>query len=381
MVSRVWLSCISITAVLAVLAASAWRPQAQNAPDPGSNGVQLLRTGEQPRPDPSDRGATYYWLEARAVRATTRFADAVAVTERVAGGDLKTRILDVAGNELAGLAIDRMETASDVIEFSRPDGTRVRAAGRPGFRPTLDWGNRQAYALWKDAPSPANPSLEWRDGLMRARPARGLDVDGAVTELRTEWPDGLAAVVGRTSGARRGQPAGRERTGFRTRLTKDNLEVGAVRWYSEDQVLVWSFPGLTEGGLDPERLHKNGGWSFIPDMPWINIQSYAFHYFHSLVAEKGFVARAERRDRWIDKLVNVISPTLHAEVGCDGLHWLDYSVYRPCCDIHDRCYEKAGCSSSSWWSFWSSWSCTACNAFVVFCFSAGGSFIDFPIFP
>jgi hypothetical protein len=141
---------------------------------------------------------------------------------------------------------------------------------------------------------------------MRTPQGRAFNVDGAITEHRTEWPEGLTAVVGRTPGARRGQMPGRPASGFRTRLTKNDVEVGAVRWYSEDQVLVWSFPGLTEGGLDPVRLQRNGGWSFTPDMAWINIQSYAFHYFHSIVAEKGFVARVLRKGWMLGELLVVV---------------------------------------------------------------------------
>jgi hypothetical protein len=55
--------------------------------------------------------------------------------------------------------------------------------------------------------------------------------------------------------------------------------------------------------------------------------------------------------------------------GCDRLHWLDGSIFRACCDAHDQCYEKAGCSEGSWfWPFAGSWSCQRCNAQVVYCF-------------
>ena len=51
----------------------------------------------------------------------------------------------------------------------------------------------------------------------------------------------------------------------------------------------------------------------------------------------------------------------------------DGTVLRFCCDVHDRCYEKYGCSSRSWWQFWSSWTCDLCNAGAVFCFAGGGN--------
>ena len=55
-------------------------------------------------------------------------------------------------------------------------------------------------------------------------------------------------------------------------------------------------------------------------------------------------------------------------VGCDGLHWLDNSSLRPCCDDHDMCYETNSCTAASWNPFNSSWECTNCNINVVACF-------------
>jgi len=69
----------------------------------------------------------------------------------------------------------------------------------------------------------------------------------------------------------------------------------------------------------------------------------------------------------------LVAPVQANEPGCDGLHWLDGTVLRFCCDVHDRCYEKYGCSSRSWWQFWSSWTCDLCNAGAVFCFAGGGN--------
>jgi hypothetical protein len=106
------------------------------------------------------------------------------------------------------------------------------------------------------------------------------------------------------------------------------------------------------------------------------VQTYAFHYFHTLVSSQGFVARAETPGRkWLAPLINAVSPALAAnEPGCDGLHWLDDTIYRPCCDIHDRCYQKYGCSSRSWWEWWSSWRCTGCNVVAVVCMGTRGPF-------
>jgi hypothetical protein len=147
--------------------------------------------------------------------------------------------------------------------------------------------------------------------------------------------------------------------------------IGATRWYVEEQVLSWNFPGLTEGYLDSTRLEHDGGWSFTPDMAWANIQSLAFQHFHTLIASQGFVASNE--GGWVDRVTALVVPTVFAnEPGCDGLHWLDDTVFRPCCDVHDMCYQAYGCNWMSWWQWWSSWSCDECNFSVVFCFRSGG---------
>jgi hypothetical protein len=358
---------------------STWRPQAQNRPElaaASANAVQRLDVNarRQAPANPADRGATYHWIEERAVRTTTRFGDAVAIAERVAGGDLKTRLADAAGNELAVLVVDRLAADGAAISFQTPEGNQLRAAGRAGLRPTLEWSNRQAYLLWKDRGADPDGNLEWREDLIRVRGRNRIDLDARTGEVKTEWPDGLAAVTKRSTGARRHPLTGAAVRGtwLESRLTRDGTQVGQSRWYREEQTLVWSFPGLTTGYLDADRLKEIGGWTFTPDLQWTNIQSYAFHHFHDLVATQGFVAARESPPAgWLTRLANSVSPTLSAnEPGCDGLHWLDGSIVRPCCDAHDLCYEKYGCTWKSWWTWWSSWKCTGCNIAVVFCINS-----------
>src|SRR5262249_45898187 len=115
-----------------------------------------------------------------------------------------------------------------------------------------------------------------------------------------------------------------------------------------------------------------GGWPFAPDMAWLNLQVTAFHHYKTLMDKNGFVG--ERKPGWPERVFQFIAPTMHAnEEGCDGLHWLDGTVLRYCCDMHDFCYEKSGCSVSSWWRWWKSWSCDYCNIGVVSCFFTGGT--------
>ncbi len=48
------------------------------------------------------------------------------------------------------------------------------------------------------------------------------------------------------------------------------------------------------------------------------------------------------------------------------------SLKGACCDTHDACYARNGCSSSSWWVPWpiTSRACQACNAVVTACIAS-----------
>jgi hypothetical protein len=360
-------------ALLCAAWVSPWRPQAQNQGGNAANELQRLSaTARGPQPGPSERGATYVWLESRAVRTTSRFVDAVAVSERGAGGDLKTRLTDSSGRELATFAVDRGAAAGDVLTFRTGNDAMLRAVGRAASEATLDWGNRQIYALFKDQAAAPDAALEWRGDMIRRRHAPPFDFQRDTLEVRTEWPDGFAASAVRSNGQRphpvTGQPT--RGTSLESFLKRDNVEVGRSRWYPEEQVYVWSFPNLTNGFMDAERLKETGGWTFTPDLAWTNVQNYAFHYFHSTVANQGFVADMRTPSpSWLARVFDAVVPTVYAnEPGCDGLHWLDSTIFRPCCDMHDACYSRAGCSWRSWWEWYSSWKCTACNIAVAYCF-------------
>jgi hypothetical protein len=361
--------------LLCAAGASMWRVTAQNQGVRAPNAVERLTPATPTsRPNASDRGATFRWIEERAVRVTTTFADAVATTERIAGGDLRTRLIDVDGRELGELDVDRVAAGSDVLTLKKGGQQVMLAAGRSGSQPSLDWSNRQAYAMWKDKADGPSKALEWQGDLIRARGGAALNFLRDTLAMKTEWDDGFAAVAARRAGQRPHPATGAPSRGtaFESRLLRDNIEVGRSRWYPEEQVYVWSVPGLTKGYLDADRMKDLGGWTFTPDLAWTNVQTYAFHYFHSLIATQGFVAEAKPAGRpWLARLADAFAPTVYAnEPGCDGFHWLDYTIFRPCCDLHDRCYEKYGCSSRSWWEFWSSWRCDACNIGVTFCIIA-----------
>ena len=134
--------------------------------------------------------------------------------------------------------------------------------------------------------------------------------------------------------------------------------------------------GLTNGlvYIAPEHLKgAYGGWGFTPDSTWVNLQTIALHHFKTLVARDGFVAKGCEKPQ-PSRLAQLFFPTVYAnEPGCDGLHWIDGTILRACCDDHDRCYSQNGCTANSWWRWWSNWTCDFCNMEVVACFMSGGN--------
>lgn len=306
-------------------------------------------------------GDTYNQLDAEVTQITTYFEDAYSVTERLDNGSLRTTLFSPEGARLVSLFHAR--GAKSIRIRSRLGGKRLDFVETvPLATVTTDWANAQAYNLWADwkgtaslkTPDDSVLSLRWREGFLRSPTAEkrssessgGVrDLDSRILAVETHFKGFTAFTVREVEP----DPALKERAfyaTFKTELfpTGSRERVGLMRWFGEGKILAWSFPGLTEGMVNEERLP--GGWTFRPNMAWANIQSFAFLQSHRRMKENLF----------------------KNDIGCDGLHWLDNTVFRPCCDSHDLCYEKYGCTSRSWWQFWSSWSCTGCNLSAVFCF-------------
>jgi hypothetical protein len=372
------LSAVACVLALAGAAGSAWGVKAADGPA-SARPVQALKGRPKPAPvTAGDRGTTYHALESDVVRATTRFADAVATASRTPDGHLATRLTDLAGNEMVGFQVHRVDAETDSLDYTTPGRPTRHAARRAGLRPTLDWGNQQAYSLWKDRDGLDRGTLEWQDTLMRPVGARRRDVDSDAVQADVEWPGGFTGTVTKKVATHASYVDGRQTTGsvYVGRLKRDGIEVGSSQWWPQEQAFAWSFPGLTEGYVNVARLQGAGGWPLTPDMAWINTQNMAFYRFHTLANSR--TASSGRGGGWLAKLGGLVSPRLLAnEPGCDGLHWMDQSIYRPCCDSHDLCYraQTPACSASSWWRWWDSWQCDACNIDVVFCFATGGGHV------
>lgn len=377
-----------LLAVLVGSAGSMWRVRAHNSTAARPMAVQTLKDRIQP---PSittgDRGVTYHSLERQATRVTTRFADAVAVADRTLDGQLSTHLTDLAGNDIIALRVHHVDAENDSLEFTladRPDKPARHAARRPGLRPTLDWTNEQAYSLWKDRAALDDSSLEWQDMVMRPAGAGKRNLSGSALQTDTEWQGGFSATVIRKMGTHVSYITRRQTTGpvFISSFKRDGIELGSSQWWPQEQTLAWAFPGLTEGYIDASRLRQNGGWPMTPDMAWMNTQNLAFYQFHALVKERG--TTSARSGGWLQKIGALVAPILHAnEAGCDYLHWLDQSIFRPCCDSHDLCYSKQdpNCGASSWWMWWSSWQCNQCNIYAVACFLTSGDSNVFQRYP
>jgi hypothetical protein len=375
-VSRWWFFAGVIVLMLGIV--YAWRlkapaplaPPASSAPAARGAGrlPQLPVLAQSTDNEAKDMGGTFYFLESRARKVTTRFGDGVAIAERSLDGNIKTRSTDLAGNETGKLTVDQVGARDAEMLYEANGAQLFYAPVRPEVRPTLDWATLQAQALRRDG----HPStVQWQGRFARARGLRPGNLDDGAAEVVTEFDQGITAQTVRVVP----KPGENKRPSTLTRLYDGGVEVGEMAWVPSQRLLMWNFKGLSKGAVNEETLKKTpaGGWTFQPSMGWANVQALAFYAFHSRLAREGTASAARNQDRprpWVRRLLNAVVQPVEANApGCDGLHWLDGTVYRPCCDSHDLCYAKVGCSQWSW--FWPpsmSWSCTVCNSVVAYCF-------------
>ncbi len=258
-------------------------------------------------------GKRYQVIDNEVESVSTRFEKVEVTTSRTADGKVVTRIRSADG-KAAGRAL--------VSQTEKP----------------LDAVNADRYLGWKDGELAVRKRFEERE-LGRA----AGDILEVTTRTRTLEAFSRRGLIG-------GRHEGKELPAFTSVLrTADGKEdLGRLAWFAENQVLVFQMkwdaePYYVTADVLPE------GWTFQPNMAWANIQLISFAKSHDDIV----VHKAK-------------SLTPLDDVGCTGLHWLDGGVLRPCCDIHDQCYYKNGCTFRSWW-FQGSWSCVACNIEAVLC--------------
>lgn len=323
---------------------------------------------------PGQKSETDYFLDSQTTRLTARYADATIVTQRATDGAVDARITDKDGNESG-----RLNVRQNFLQYVRAAGDPFQVVNDSGERPTLEWANRQAYGLLKDG----NEPLTWQRGIMR--PRRPVARDLEPLELQTEWAQGITAKATRKTGMTvRATINGKERVFvgdvISTRLYKDGGEIGKSLWFPLQQTYIWNLANGSRGVIDLDALStKNngpGGWLFSPTAAWVNLQTIAWHHFGS-AAPQTVAGGCGPRPGTMARIANFLVPSLSAnEPGCDPpFVWLNGTSYEGCCNMHDLCYARFGCTSRTWWMVWTSWTCDVCNLFVVDCFmrSDGGT--------
>ena len=307
--------------------------------------VKTVPPGTRLAGDPGKKGDTYYWFESQAIRSTMRFGETMVVADRRGDGKLHAKVTDRSGNEHGDLV-----SSSSLVQYRAPSGDTLQVQNESDERATLDWAARQAYGLSKDGAA----NLVWDHGVMRAQRAARRDTDAEADEVETVWANSLVARLEKRNLPPQELAPGRTVSGraWVTTLTKDGVVAGHSIWFEHDQVFAYQLAGLTDGvvWIAPEHLKADyGGWPFRPDVTWLNLQTIAAHHFKTLAARQGLVAKRCEPPQ-PSRLGRFFFPTVQAnEPGCDRLHYLDATIFRDCCDDHDRCYSKGvGCTEKSW---------------------------------
>jgi hypothetical protein len=382
-----------------------------------TDAVRLAPPGRSAAGTPGRKTATYYALEQRSSRVRTEFADGTTATAvRALDGDVATDLATDAGQPLNRVRFNRRDFATeaggDTLALLTPGAEPLEAVADPSITPTLDWLNRQSHHFHTDGANAGAP-LRWSRGMLR-RAGMGGDEDDPDREVRaveTQWSDGLSARTRRVRLSPGATFDGKPVKGdvLVTSVKRGDAVLGTANYFVESRTYAWKIDGVTEGLISGKELGpRYGGWLFKPDMVWMNLQTLALYAWRAdrpaAPARTGQATQVSavascpvapapktRRRSLMTALVSVISPVLLASApdakdsaaaaprgvpndeGCDGLHWLDGTIYRYCCDIHDLCYEKYGCTSSTWWQVWTSWRCDRCNGEAVWCFAGGGT--------
>lgn len=334
------------------------------------------------RPLPSnavrDWGKTYYELESTASSVVAEFEETVVTARRDGAHNVSSEVTERGRSRV--LARGTVAGGATALSFrlagvaGQGDTVPVRQG-----RSTLDWASIQTYLLSREGRS-IDRREELRDGYLR-RSATRDNPDDLPVRLTTHFGNGLVATT-----TRRGSSLDPEaETGmpyFSTVLTRDDEGVGTLQWHPGRRQMTWHFPGLTQGKITEESLQRVGKeWEFTPTLAWANVQALAFYEMYTKLKQEqiAFAGRAgggcvpgstqRQPAKVVASLFNAMYPIALADApGCDGLNWLDNTIVRPCCDQHDKCYAKEGCTAWSWlWPFSGSWACETCNIEAAMC--------------
>jgi hypothetical protein len=299
-------------------------------------------------------GVRYQIIDSEVERVVTRFASGEVTSLRSPDGSVITTLR--AGGKV-------IKNVSQPAQIRLTPKSSSSAAVLTINDRSLDFINADAYVAWRNRePRGAayRPLSEEAAALLVGQDP--VELADAASDLRfiTMYTRDYEVLAKRTRpSARIEQP---NLPNFTAALRKrDTGELVAIMgWHEDEQTLVFRFMGEEPMAITNTVLPQ-GRWSFYPNEAWADIQLL------SLMKGRNSARLSQR------PIVSATSlrPTPLNDPGCDGLHWLDGTVYRQCCDDHDRCYETEWppCEAGKSWFFMGGWSCTFCNIEVVVCFA------------
>jgi hypothetical protein len=228
--------------------AYAWRLQAQQPtalPQPVPRGLSrapaLPVLAQVTDNETKDMGGTFYHLEGRAKRVTTRFADGAAIAARGVDGSITTRTSDSAGNEVGKLKVDPVGARDAEMLYETNGAPLFYAAVRPDVRPTLDWAAFQAHALRGDGHPTA---VQWQGRFARSRGLKSGNLDDRAQEVVTEFDQDITAKTIRVTG----KAGEKRRPHTLTRIYDGGVEVGEMAWVPSEKLLQGADQGHGQRG-------------------------------------------------------------------------------------------------------------------------------------
>jgi hypothetical protein len=304
----------------------------------------------------ADLGHYYFELDAQILSTTTEFDTGTFTAVRSVDGSISVAL---DGEDVSPIVLG-IDARGELTLRMRAGGRADRLIRGRAVEPSMAWAAEQARLLYLDTLATSSTTLVRdgnflrlaKSGRMRTAPeSRALEHMG-LRRITTRFRDFEAQSAQQVDGwANASVPA------FTSVLRDANgEEVMRLRWYDITERLQWQMRGGKANTVTAETI---GGWKFRPDATWANIQMFALR--NTPVHARTVSAQGAKPGeiRAMDS------------AGCDGLHWLDGSIFRPCCDRHDLCYEANGCTYRSWF-FLEGWSCQMCNVEVVVCFATFG---------
>jgi|GEM_PF-1945689 hypothetical protein len=310
----------------------------------------------------ANMGARYHIIDSEVLSVTTRFHE-IEITSARDGTKLITTIRNRQGRVLGQSVSEPVQIKLRPLSNAAADSVIINDR-------TLDFVNADAYVAWKHH--------EPRRGAYRPLSDEAMALVGGVAagELGDAETDvrsvRMLTAIYEAFSLRTNPALIRENPQFPTftvavRDRRTNAVVANAGWHAAQRRFVMRVTGERSITVDAAALPH--GWTFTPNEAWADIQLLSYL--------KGKATQSASR---------AASTAFHVQPlndpGCDYLHWLDGTVLRQCCDMHDACYETdwPPCEAGKAWFFQDGWHCTQCNISVIECFVVE-YFLDPILFP